>query len=133
MRIISITKRWMFISMLFLGISLTVYAAATKVKISNIAVDEITSTTAELTVMCSGANQLNFFAKSSEDEEFYLIESISVGIIHYEVYFLENLNPETTYSIIIEAVSAPDPDDPDNVTRAQSEINFRTLPADPEP
>ena len=133
MRIISITKRWMFISMLFLGISLTVYAAATRVAISNVEVDEITSTSAELTVMCTGANQLIFFAKLSEDEDFQLIASIPVGSIHHDVYLLENLTPNTTYYIRVEAVSAPDPDDPDNVTRAQSEINFKTLPADPEP
>ena len=123
-KIANTTKRWMFISMLFLGISLTVYAAATRVTISNLLVDNITSTTADITVAYSGATRLNFYASFTPYGTYPLIISIDATSegFNYETISLGGLTPNTTYYIIVEAVSVPDPNDPDNVNYAYSDI-----------
>jgi hypothetical protein len=47
MKAISITKRWTLMSLLFLGISLMVYADAPRVVLSNVIVSNVTSNSAD--------------------------------------------------------------------------------------
>ena len=126
-KIVNTTKRWMFISMLFLGISLTVYAAVTRVTISNLLVDNITSTTADITVAYSGAREVQFYASFTPDGEFHrvLSEATPGEGFCYMTYYLGGLTPNTTYYLKIRAVS--DPEDPDNGDSVYSDvISFTT-------
>ena len=118
------TKRWMLTSLLFL--SLTVYAAAPNVTISNIIVENITSTTADLTFAYAGASEIRFYATYFEYGEYHFVTSTATPNegFNYMTYYLAGFTPGTTYYIRVDAVVY---DSDGNKYDTSSYVNFTTL------
>jgi hypothetical protein len=105
-----------------------VYADAPRVTISNIIPENITSTSVDLVVMYSGVKTVYICRSDTPDgfyNDFYTEEAPSEGV-NYMSYNISGLLPNTTYYMMIEVVSAPDPDDPTKFNRARSYVSFTT-------
>ena len=124
MRATRTTKRWMLTSLLFL--SLAVYAEVPNVTISNVIVENITSTTVDLTFAYSGASEIQFHATFFENGEYHLVTSTATPDegFNYMTYYLAGFTPGTTYYIRVDAVAY----DSDGIGYAASTyVNFTTL------
>jgi hypothetical protein len=118
MKAISITKRWTLMSLLFLGISLMVYADAPRVVLSNVIVSNVTSNSADLEFAYLGATRWIVSTSATPGGTYtpiYDKEIPSDSSTNYsEKYYMRDLMPNTTYYVEIQVVGTPDPKDPGN-------------------
>jgi len=118
-------KRWMFRSVLFLGISLSIYAVA-KVTIISYGVKEITSTQAKLEVGFTGADGILVYVRATSEDEYYYQSSMEVdNPDDTKTFWVLSLMPSTEYEVTVEVVA--DLSDPDNAERARASVRFTTL------
>ena len=136
MKTISIFKRWASMSLLFLGISLMVYADAPRVVLSNVIVSNVTSNSVDLEFAYLGATRLTIGC-STEPGGWYItyIDEVipSDSSNAYVVRRIRSLLPNTTYHFEVKVTSAPDPDDPNNSALYNREYRYVTVTTDAAP
>ena len=131
MKAISITKRWTLMSLLFLGISLMVYADTPRVVISNVVVENITANSADFRIAFTGATEVRLYKSYTLEEGsfqcFYTEESPNLGF-NYMRYAISGFFPNTLYYIKIEVLGLPDPNNPGVENKVSNIVSFRTEP-----
>ena len=135
MKAISITKRWTLMSLLFLGISLMVYADAPRVVLSDIDVSNVTSNSVDLGFVYMGATRLIIGWSTEPDGDYITLHDEVIpsdSSNAYVVHSIRNLLPNTTYHFRV-MVSAPDPDDPDNSALYSREYRYVTITTEAAP
>ena len=124
-------KKYVLLLIVSVGTSLAVYAAAIAPMLIVRSVDNVTSTTADFYVRCSNAEYLLVYEKSEFEDIYHLIDCLTVecGNTGREVvctFSIGNMQPDTPYYILIEAVGFEDSETGDR-ERSYSRHFFRTL------
>ena len=131
MKTISIFKRWASMSLLFLGISLMVYADTPRVVISNVIVENVTANSADFRVAFTGATKVRLLKSYTPEEGsfqcFYTDESPNLGF-NYMSYAVSGFSPNTLYYIKIEVIGLPDPNNPGVENKVSNIVSFQTEP-----
>ena len=130
MKTIYSIKKWLLISLMFIGISLTTYAIGLQPSIRSVTVQNITSTTAEIIIVCRGAQQVRLDAYDSNSTQItsYLLDTEATESSDLVVctFNISELTPNEEYRIEITAIGIPDPED--NMFQFAYQIGaFRTL------
>ena len=136
MKTISIFKRWASMSLLFLGISLMVYADAPRVVLSDIYVSNVTSNSVDLGFLYMGATRVVVTISNTPVGGYYTICDEEIPSEYSNDYgrcYVRNLLPNTTYYIRVEVTGAPDPDDPNNLNLYNRESRFVTVTTESAP
>ncbi|MBR6495928.1 MAG: hypothetical protein IKT28_02300 [Rikenellaceae bacterium] len=121
-------KKWTLMSVLLCGISLAAYAFAPQVWILSWSVTNVTSRSAHLVVEHEGATHFQLEIYDSDDR--YVggiskdINSFYPGDVIYSVMDLENLRPNTTYTLRITVTGFPGETQEPN--KDVEEISFTT-------
>ena len=118
-------------SLLFLGISLMVYADTPRVVISNVIVENVTANSADFRVAFTGATKVRLLKSYTPEEGsfqcFYTDESPNLGF-NYMSYAVSGFSPNTLYYIIVEVVGLPDPNNPNVENSERRMVHFQTEP-----
>ena len=123
-------KKYVMIFIVLVGTSLAVYATVIVPLIRDAYVYDITSTTARFHVDCINTEYFNFYGKVHVDSAYLLFDRLTVDygasreLVECE-FFIGNMQPDTPYYILIEAVGFEDPETGERLVHNQS-IFLRT-------
>ena len=123
-------KKYVIIFIVLVGTSFAVYATVIIPLMRNLYVNNITSTTARFHVECINTEHFNLYGKVHADSAYLLFDRLTVdygdsGEWVECKFSIVNMQPDTPYYILIEAVGFEDPETGERLVHNQS-IFLRT-------